>query len=111
MDYLVATSIADPKRMGTMGASYGGYVVMESFAEYPQVFAAGADLFGVVNFETFFQHTESWMAAGSKAECGDPVTQLDLLRQLSPIPKIDQAKAPVLVMQGDHNTNVPLEES
>jgi dipeptidyl aminopeptidase/acylaminoacyl peptidase len=85
VDYLVARKIADPKRVGIMGASYGGYVVMESLAEYPELFAAGADLFGVVNFETFFQHTESWMAAGSKAEYGDLSTQLDLLRQLSPI--------------------------
>ena len=85
--------------------------MMESLAEYPQLFAAGADLYGVVNFETFFQHTESWMAAGSKAEYGDPLTQLDLLRQLSPIHRIDQVKAPVLVMHGDHDTNVPLEEA
>jgi dipeptidyl aminopeptidase/acylaminoacyl peptidase len=111
VDYLVATGIADPKRIGIMGGSYGGYVVMESLADYPQLFAAGADLFGVVNFETFFQHTESWMAAGSKAEYGDPETQLDLLRQLSPIHKIDRVKAPVLVMHGDHDTNVPLEEA
>ena len=111
VDYLVTTRIADPKRIGIMGGSYGGYVVMESLAEYPQLFAAGADLFGVVNFETFFQHTESWMAAGSKAEYGDPETQLDLLRQLSPIHKIDQVKAPVLVLHGDHDTNVPLEEA
>jgi len=111
VDYLVATKIADPKRLGIMGGSYGGYVVMESLAEYPQLFAAGADLYGVVNFETFFQHTESWMAAGSKAEYGDPATQLDLLRQLSPIYKIDQVESPVLVLHGDHDTNVPIEEA
>jgi len=51
------------------------------------------------------------MAEGSKAEYGDPVTQLDLLRQLSPIHKIDQVKAPVLVMHRYHDTNVPLEEA
>ena len=58
---------------------------MESLAEYPQLFAAGADLFGVINFETFLQPTELWIEEGSKAEYGDPATQLDLLRQLSPI--------------------------
>jgi dipeptidyl aminopeptidase/acylaminoacyl peptidase len=111
VDYLVASKIADPKRIGIMGGSYGGYVVMESLAEFPELFAAGADLYGVVNFETFFQHTESWMAAGSRAEYGDPATQPDLLRQLSPIYKIDRVKAPVLVMHGDHDTNVPIEEA
>jgi dipeptidyl aminopeptidase/acylaminoacyl peptidase len=111
VDYLVATKIADPKRIGIMGASYGGYVVMESLAEFPELFAAGADLYGIVNFETFFQQTESWMAAGSKAEYGDPSTQRDLLHQLSPIHKLKRVKAPVLVLHGDHDTNVPIEEA
>ena len=56
-------------------------------------------------------NTESWMAAGSKAEYGDPSTQLDLLRLLSPIYKIDQLKAPVIVLHGDYETNVPIEEA
>src|SRR5262249_48440109 len=47
---------ADPKRIGIMGGSYGGYMVMAGLTEYPKLFAAGADLFGVVNFETFFKH-------------------------------------------------------
>jgi dipeptidyl aminopeptidase/acylaminoacyl peptidase len=111
VDYLVTMKIADPKRIGIMGASYGGYVTMESLVEFPESFAAGADLYGIVNFETFFLHTESWMAAGSKAEYGDPSTQRDVLRQLSPIHKLDRVKAPVLVLHGDHDTNVPIEEA
>ncbi len=111
VDYLVGTKTADPKRVGIMGGSYGGYMVMEALAEFPELFAAGADLYGVVNFETFFQHTESWMAAGSKAEYGDPETQKDLLQQLSPIHRLDRVKAPALILHGDHDTNVPVEEA
>src|SRR5262249_21062596 len=57
VDYLVGQKIADPRRIGIMGGSYGGYMVMAGLTEYPDLFAAGADLFGVVNFETFFAHT------------------------------------------------------
>ena len=60
VDYVVKSGIADPKRIGIMGGSYGGYMVMQGLTQYPELFAAGANLFGVTNFETFFKHTEPW---------------------------------------------------
>ena len=75
------SGVADPKRLGIMGGSYGGYMVMAGLTEYPELFAAGADLFGIVNFETFFAHTEPWMAAISTVEYGDPETQAELLQR------------------------------
>src|SRR5262249_35230693 len=53
-DYLIQAKVADPKRLGIMGGSYGGYMVMAGVTEYPDLFAAAANLYGVVNFETFF---------------------------------------------------------
>jgi dipeptidyl aminopeptidase/acylaminoacyl peptidase len=111
VDYLVHAGIADPKRIGIMGGSYGGYMTMEGLTEYPESFAAGANLFGIVNFETFFSHTEPWMAAVSKIEYGDPDTEAELLRNLSPIHKIDRVKAPTIVLHGANDTNVPVVEA
>jgi dipeptidyl aminopeptidase/acylaminoacyl peptidase len=110
-DYLVANKIADPKRMGIMGGSYGGYMTMAGLTEYPDLFKAGADLFGVVNFETFFANTEPWMAAISTVEYGDPKTQGAMLRRLSPIHKLDQLKAATIVLHGANDTNVPVVEA
>ncbi|MFT5501022.1 MAG: dipeptidyl aminopeptidase/acylaminoacyl peptidase [Woeseiaceae bacterium] len=109
--YLVDAGIADPERIGIMGGSYGGYMVMAGLAEYPELFGAGANLFGVVNFETFFAKTEPWMAAISTIEYGDPVTEKDLLRDLSPIHKVDQVSAPTIVLHGANDTNVPVIEA
>jgi dipeptidyl aminopeptidase/acylaminoacyl peptidase len=110
-DFLVAGRLADPRRLGIMGGSYGGYMTMAGLTEYPDLFAAGADLFGVVNFETFFAHTEPWMAAVSTVEYGDPKTQLALLRSLSPIHKLDRVRAPTIVLHGANDTNVPVVEA
>lgn len=98
-------------QLGIMGGSYGGYMTMAGLAWYPDLFAAGANLFGVVNFETFFAQTEPWMAAVSKIEYGDPATQGDLLRELSPIHRLDAVKAPTLVLHGANDTNVPVVEA
>ena len=111
VDYLVREGVADPKRVGIMGGSYGGYMVMAGLTEYPHLFAAGANLYGVVNFQTFFEHTEDWMAEISKVEYGDPDTQGDMLRALSPIHKADRVVAPTLVLHGANDTNVPVIEA
>jgi dipeptidyl aminopeptidase/acylaminoacyl peptidase len=102
---------ADPKRIGIMGGSYGGYMVAAGLTEYPELFAAGADLYGVVNFETFFRHTEPWMAAISKIEYGDPDKEAEMLRRLSPIHKVDRITAPTIVLHGANDTNVPVVEA
>jgi dipeptidyl aminopeptidase/acylaminoacyl peptidase len=108
---LTSQGIADPKRLGIMGGSYGGYMVMAGLTEYPDMFAAGANLFGVVNFETFFAQSEPWMAEISTIEYGNPKTELEMLRSLSPINKIDRVKAPTLVLHGANDTNVPVVEA
>ncbi|HEX7707393.1 MAG TPA: S9 family peptidase [Thermoanaerobaculia bacterium] len=111
VNHLVKSGIAAPKRLGIMGGSYGGYMVMAGVTEYPDMFAAGANLFGVVNFETFFKHSEPWMAAVSTIEYGNPATEAEMLRSLSPIHKIDRVKTPLIVLHGANDTNVPVIEA
>ena len=111
VEYLVESGVAEPGRIGIMGGSYGGYMVMAGLTRYPNLFAAGANLFGVVNFATFFEQTEPWMAAISTKEYGDPKTEATLLRELSPIHAIDKVTAPTIVLHGANDTNVPLVEA
>jgi dipeptidyl aminopeptidase/acylaminoacyl peptidase len=109
--HLVSTGLADPAHIGIMGGSYGGYMTLAGLAWYPELFAAGADLFGMVSFATFFKHTEPWMAAISTVEYGDPKSEADLLRRLSPLSRIERITAPTLVLHGANDTNVPLVEA
>lgn len=111
VDFAVKEGLADPKRIGITGGSYGGYMTMAGLATYPGLFAAGANLFGIVNFATFFRNTEPWMAAISKTEYGDPETEAALLHDLSPIHRIDRVKAPTLVLHGANDTNCPVIEA
>ena len=109
--YLVSRRIADPKRIGITGGSYGGYMTMVGVTFYPTMFAAAVDLFGMVNFFTFFEKTEPWMAAISTTEYGDPKTQAALLKDLSPLGKLDLIKTPLMVQHGANDTNVPVVEA
>ena len=110
-NYIVNSGFANGEKVGIMGGSYGGYMVMAGITEYPEMFAAAANLFGVVNFKTFFEKTEPWMAAISKVEYGDPDTEADMLKDLSPINKVDVVKTPTIVLHGANDTNVPVIEA
>ena len=46
--YLVAQGIADPKRVGIMGGSYGGYATLAGVAFTPDVYAAGVAIVGAI---------------------------------------------------------------
>ena len=110
-DALVKQGIADPARLGIMGGSYGGYMVMAGMTEYPDMFAAGANLYGVVNFDSFFKHTQPWMAAVSTTEYGDPVKEKAMLASLSPLNKLERLKGALFVLHGANDTNVPVIEA
>ena len=43
VNYVIQAKAADPSRIGIMGGSYGGYMVMAGLTEYPDLFAAGAN--------------------------------------------------------------------
>jgi dipeptidyl aminopeptidase/acylaminoacyl peptidase len=109
--HIVETGVADPERIGCMGRSYGGYLTLAALVWHPDLFAVGVDVCGMADFETFYQNTEPWIAAAAISKYGDPSLDAPLLRDLSPIHRIDRLRAPLLVVHGDEDTNVPVEEA
>ncbi|AGL19941.1 S9 family peptidase [Actinoplanes sp. N902-109] len=111
VDHLVTSGVADPARIGCMGRSYGGYLTLAALVTYPSLFAVGIDVCGMSNFATFYEHTEPWIAAAAVSKYGDPVRDADLLHDLSPITRIDRLRAPLMVVHGENDSNVPVIEA
>ncbi|WP_107093695.1 prolyl oligopeptidase family serine peptidase [Streptomyces sp. XY332] len=109
--HVVSLGYADPLRLGVMGRSYGGYLTMASLVWHPALFRAGVAVCGMSDFATFFAGTEPWIAQSAAAKYGHPDRDRELLRALSPMSRIDQLRAPVLAVHGEHDTNVPPTES
>lgn len=109
--HLVSTGVADPGRIGCMGRSYGGYLTLAALTTYPDMFAVGIDVCGMSNFATFYQHTEPWIASAAVSKYGDPVTDAELLRDLSPITRIDRLTTPLMIVHGENDSNVPVIEA
>lgn len=111
VEHLVSSGIADPARVGCMGRSYGGYLTLAALTSYPDLFAVGIDVCGMSNFATFYEHTEPWIAAAAVSKYGDPRADAELLRDLSPITRIDRLRAPLMVVHGENDSNVPVVEA
>jgi dienelactone hydrolase len=109
--HLVDTGVAEPGRIGCMGRSYGGYLTLAALVTYPELFAVGMDVCGMANFATFYAQTEPWIAAAAVGKYGHPEHDRALLRDLSPLTRIDRLTTPLLVVHGANDTNVPVCES
>ena len=78
---------------------------------HPDLFVAGVSICGMSDLGTFYRNTEPWIAAASYPEYGHPIADRELLDALSPLQRVDALVAPLLVVHGGTDTNVPVSES
>lgn len=109
--YLCESGIADPDRIYASGRSYGGYLTLACLTFHPDLFAAGIAICGMSDLESFYRNTEAWIGLAAYTKYGHPESDRELLRDLSPIHRIGDVRAPLLVIHGAHDTNVPVSES
>ncbi len=105
--------IADD-RIAIMGGSYGGYMVAAALAFEPEVFDAGVNIFGVTNWVRTIKSIPPWWGANRKAlldELGDPETDEERLRKISPLFHASNIVKPMLVVQGANDPRVLQVES
>jgi dipeptidyl aminopeptidase/acylaminoacyl peptidase len=63
------------------------------------------------DLNTFYRNTEAWIAAAAHPKYGHPISDRDLLDRLSPLLRVDALTAPLLLIHGANDTNVPVSES
>lgn len=101
----------DPDRVVAMGGSYGGFMVLASLTEYPELWAAGVDIVGIANFVTFLENTGDWRRSLREAEYGSLAEDREFLESVSPINNIDRIEAPLFVLHGENDPRVPVGEA
>lgn len=103
--------LANPKRVGAYGVSYGGYMTLMSLALRPDHFAAGVSVVGVVSWKTMHETTRGDLRDYLLRELGDPAKDADLFRERSPLTHASKIRAPLLVLQGENDPRVPRNEA
>ncbi len=108
---LVKQGIVDPKRVCIMGASYGGYAVMQGLVKDPDLYRCGVNLLGVTNlFYISSEDSRRYRAASyhRNQTLGDPDKLRDQFKATSPSRHADAIKAPVFMVYGGKDRRVPL---
>ncbi len=110
VDWLKTKGGGDPKRIAVMGGSYGGYMTMAAITLYPDLWAAAVGTVAITNWETFLQNTSGYRRRQREVEYGRLDRDIDFLRRISPIRKIDRIKTPLFVISGRNDPRVPFSE-
>jgi dipeptidyl aminopeptidase/acylaminoacyl peptidase len=111
LDWAIAKGIADPKRAGIMGWSFGGYATLSGLAFAPERFACGVDGVGPGNLGMLIESFPPYWATRRQRwinRMGDVVGDTLLNRRLSPFYHADAIRAPLLVGQGANDPRVKL---
>jgi len=111
VEWLKTAGGADAKRIAVMGGSYGGYMTMAAITLYPDLWAAAVNTVGIVNWETFLKNTSGYRRRQREVEYGRLDKNLEFLRRISPIAKIDRIKTPLMVIHGKNDPRVPYTEA
>ena len=107
--YLASLDYVESSKVGIMGASYGGFLTLSALTFHPHEFAAGIDLFGPSNWQrTLASFPPYWKSAlmDFYRKIGDPATDGEILKQISPLFHADAIVKPLLVLQGANDPRV-----
>jgi dipeptidyl aminopeptidase/acylaminoacyl peptidase len=111
---LVESGWVDADRIGILGGSYGGYMVLAALTLQPEEFRVGVDLFGISNWVRTLENIPPWWESFREAlykEMGDPKTDQERLHRISPLFNADKITKPLLVLQGANDPRVLKQES
>jgi len=114
VNWLVKEGIADPKRVGIYGGSYGGYATLAGLTFTPDLYACGVDYVGVSNLFTFMSTVPPYWKPFMDMMyemVGDPKKDSILLRSASPLFHVDKIKVPLFIAQGANDPRVNKAES
>ncbi|HEX5726772.1 MAG TPA: alpha/beta fold hydrolase [Longimicrobiaceae bacterium] len=114
--WLVEQGIADPRRVGIMGGSYGGYATLAGVAFTPELYAAGVSIVGPSNLVTLLQSIPPYWAPIKRlfdlrlGSLDDPA-DVERMKAQSPLFSATSIRAPLLVIQGANDPRVNKAES
>jgi dipeptidyl aminopeptidase/acylaminoacyl peptidase len=114
---LVSDGFVDPKRVCIVGASYGGYAALAGAALTPNVYACAVSFAGVSDLPKMISEERVRYGKDSArvsfwiSRIGSTYDDSEQLAATSPARQADRIKCPVLLMHGEGDTTVQIEQS
>jgi len=113
LDWIPSRPELDPARVGVLGGSYGGYMVLASLVHFGDRIRAGVDVVGISSFVTFLENTAPYRRDLRRVEYGDESdpAMREFLLGISPTTNAHKIKSALFVVHGANDPRVPLSEA
>ena len=113
LDWIETQDDMDANRVGVIGGSYGGYMVLASMTHYNDRIRAAVEFLGISNFVSFLQNTSDYRRDHRGQEYGDErLPEINqYLTRTAPMNNVDKITKPLFVLQGANDPRVPPSES
>jgi dipeptidyl aminopeptidase/acylaminoacyl peptidase len=114
---MIADGIVDPKRVCIVGASYGGYAALAGATLTPEMYACSVSVAGVSDLPEMLSYERRTSGKNSGAvrfwasRIGSADEDSERLRATSPARQAARARAPIMLLHGENDTTVPIEQS
>ncbi len=101
--WLIDQKIANPKKIAIFGSGFGGFSALYGLAAHPELYNCAVVQYGLINFFTYIKDAPPFVKPYLQMTyemVGNPETDADQLRAISPVFHADKIKAPLLIFQG-----------
>ncbi len=108
IDHVVELGLTDPKRLGVLGVSYGGFMVHWLIGTSDR-FRAAVSENGVANQVSAWANCDSGVEFDRSSLMGDPLTEEGMLKlwRQSPLRLVASIRTPLLMLQGEADRRCP----
>jgi len=107
--WLISKKIADPKRIAIYGTGFGGQIALTGLYSSKTTYACAASNSGVINLFTYLKSVPPYLKPSLQMFyeiIGNPLTDVDKMRQSSPLFQVDKINAPVFITQNIKDPNI-----
>ena len=106
---MVAEKIADPQNICIVGASYGGYAALMGATKTPDLFKCAVSFAGISDLIKLRDKYRYFTNKNTvRKQIGEDKGQL---KQTSPVRMAEKVKIPILLIHGDDDVVVPVNQS
>ncbi|RZK76824.1 MAG: S9 family peptidase, partial [Pedobacter sp.] len=107
--WLIDKKIADPKRIGIYGTGFGGNIALNALYSKDNSYACAASNSGVINLFAYLKAIPPFLKPNLQMfyeVIGNPLTDVDKMKQSSPLFQVDKINAPVFIAQNIKDPNI-----
>jgi dipeptidyl aminopeptidase/acylaminoacyl peptidase len=103
VNWLIANKIANPKKIAIFGGGFGGFSALYGLSFHPELYNCAIVKYGIINLFTYLKDVPPFVKPYQQMTyemIGNPETDAEQLRAISPVFHTDKIKSPLLIFQG-----------